>query len=103
LETSASFGLSLASERLVTLPPVVSSSCPKHSVKATCWSSVMSWPGKTRTAYRSMPCSIAAMVAGSSGSRASTPVTRPTKPGPICSIWIDGAVVIGVRSLLVIR
>ena len=44
-------------------------------VKASCCSSLMSWPGSTSTAWRSMPASIASTSAGVSGLRASMPVS----------------------------
>ena len=47
------------------------------AVKASCCSSVMSWPGSTSTAYLSMPASIASTSSGVSGWRTSMPVMRP--------------------------
>ena len=66
---------------LVTLPPRASSIGPKLTVNAICCSSVSCWPGKTSTAYLSMPASIAATSCGVSGLVISTPVTSPAIAG----------------------
>src|SRR5476651_817647 len=81
LETSANTTGSRSSEsRAPELAP--SSNGPKLRVKASCWASVMSWPGSTSTACLSMPALTAATSSGVSGWRASMPVIRP----PICSV-----------------
>ena len=86
LETSAKAGSSRSSElRTVELAP--SSSAPKLRVKASCCSSLMSWPGSTSTAYLSMPALTASTSAGVSGLRASMPVMRP--PIWVVSGWVS--------------
>src|SRR5262249_29829947 len=70
------------------LPPRGFSRSPKFSAKAICWSSVMSWPWNTSTAYLSMPASISAASSLVSGLRRSTPETSPTKCLVSCRIAI---------------
>src|SRR5580704_543273 len=70
------------------LPPRGFSRSPKFSAKAICWSSVMSWPWNTSTAYLSMPASISAASSLVSGLRRSMPETSPTKCLVSCRIAI---------------
>ena len=74
---------SIASRRAspCTISPVASSSGPKCRLKAICWASSMGWSRNTSTAKRSMPASMAAAVAASTGWRRSMPETSPTKSG----------------------
>src|SRR5262245_38231951 len=102
-ETSAKAGASRSSElRTVELAP--SSSGPKLRVKASCCSSVMSWPGSTSTAWRFIPASIASTSAAVSGLRASIPVRR----APMCgvsgwtSIAMDNLLAQGGRDITAI-
>src|SRR5690349_14764327 len=81
LETSANTtGRRSSASRAPELAP--SSSGPKLRVKASCCSSVMSWPGSTTTAYWSIARSTAATSSGVSGLRTSMPVTR----APMCVV-----------------
>src|SRR5919206_392137 len=76
-ETSFIPTWSRRSSGAVMFPPRASSSGPKCWLNAICCSSVKSWSWKTRTAYRSIPASIAATSSPVSGRLTSTPETSP--------------------------
>src|ERR1700730_4786441 len=93
LETSAKAGSRRSSE-LRTVELAASSSGLKLRVKTSCCSSLMSWPGRTSTAYRSMPALIASTSAAVSGLRTSMPVKRPP-------IWVvRGWVSMGITVII---